>query len=291
MSKVVAMRNGNQEVFGMIMGTLQRTGNHYMAYVPKDMLEVDEDFQRVETRDSNKIKELAKNWDPNQMDPLTVVPHPETGTFSVVDGFGRLSAARILGLTHLECHVILNAPENPLERKQFEANMYLHQADNIEKLKPIQKHKARILTGDRVAILLDNALNYYKCSLVAEKGNRNAGRLGSYTRAYDITKKYGEAGIRFVFDTCKVAGYDMETNGYGADIFKALSKIYAAYGSVETILGVFMRPMKPAVLKAKAIAKYPERSFEIALTLLMQDCVVEALNVQRKYDTTGKLIA
>lgn len=296
MSKVVTMKRetvvtGNQEMFGMIMGTLQRTGNHCMAYVPEGMLDTDADFQRIETRDSNKIKNLVATWDPNQMDPLVVVPHPETGTFSVVDGFGRLTAARILGLTHLECHVITNAPENIFERKQFEAKMYLHQIDNVEKLKPVQMHKARVLTGDKAAMLIDAAMQYYKCSIVSDKGRREPGFIGSYTRTYHIAKVQGEAGLRFVFDTCKLAGYDQEANGYNADVFRSLSKIYGVYGNVESIIGAFMRPMKPSVLKAKAVAKYPERSPEVAITLLLQDRLVEILNVPRKIDKTGRIVA
>lgn len=291
MSKVVVMKTGNQQVFGMIMGTLQRTGNHCMAYIPEDMLDTDEDFQRVETRDSNKIRKLAASWDPNQMDPLTVVPHPETGTFSVVDGFGRLSAARIIGLTHLECHVITNAPENPEERKQFEASIYLHQIDNVEKLKPTQMHKARILTGDKNAILLDSVLKEYKCSIISKSGKREAGCLGSYTRAYNIAKRQGKNGLYFVFNVCKIAGYDLEPNGYSADIFRALSKIYGAYGDVCTTIGAHMRLMKPSILKAKAVAAYPERNPEIAMTLLLQDYLVEALHVHKRIDHTGKIVA
>lgn len=291
MSKVVELKTGNQQVFGMIMGTLQRTGNHCMAYIPEDMLDTDEDFQRVETRDSNKIRKLAASWDPNQMDPLTVVPHPETGTFSVVDGFGRLSAARILGLTHLECHVITNAPEDLGERKQFEANIYLHQIDNVERLKPTQMHNARVLTGDRNAVILDSALKHYKCSIVSEKGARKPGQLGSYTRAYTIARNYGEAGLRFVFEACKIAGYDIESNGYNSNVFTALSRIYGAYGNVLEVVGNYMRTMKPEILKSKSVAKYPERSPEIAVTLFIQDKVIEILKVDRKIDYRGKIVA
>ena len=262
-----------------------------MAYVPEGMLDVDADFQRIETRDSNKIKNLVATWDPNQMDPLVVVPHPETGTFSVVDGFGRLTAARILGLTHLECHVIVNAPENLLERKQFEAKIYLRQVDNIEKLKPSQMHKARVLTGDKPAIILDAALRYYKCSIAKKTGKRLPGYLGSYTRAYDVARLHGEEGLRFVFENCKVAGYDMEPNGYNSGVFRSLGRIYTAYGNIGNTIGEYMRSMKPAILKAKAVAKYPERNPETAITLLFQDHLVEVLHVARKIDQTGKIVA
>lgn len=276
------MNTGNQEVFGMVMGTLQRTGHHSMSYIPVNMLYVDEDFQRIETRDSKKIRSLVATWDPNQMDPLTVVPHPETATFSVVDGLGRMTAAKIKGLTHLECHVITDAPKDIKERKTYEAQIFLRQIDNVEKLKPVQMHKARLLVGDKNAIILEKAFKDYECSIVSEKGSRNPGTLGSYTRAYNIVRQSGEKGIRFVFETCIKAGYNLEPNGYSSAVFRALGNVYKTFGDVSSICSSRMAKMKPQVLKAKALAQYSERSSESAITLFLSDIIVDTLGLEKK---------
>lgn len=291
MSKVVEMK-GNKDVFTTVMDNLRKVGNKSYFCIKVSSLSVDKLYQRIETRSKEKINRMANNWCPAKMDALKVVPHPETFTFSVVDGYGRLMAASILGIDSLECEVLLDAPEDIIERRKYEANIFLDQTKYVETLRPVQMHNARLVVKDDTAVILENIADEYNVKVVAVgHGRRAPGVLGSYAVAYEITKAIGEAGLRFIFEVCKVAGYNFELNGYNSYVFRSLRRIYQAYHCEPKIIGEYMRTMKPTILKAKAVASYPERCADIALTLYLQDYYVGITGVHPVINEKGKIVA
>ena len=76
-------------LFTTIMNNLLVSGSKHLAVIPRELLSVDPAYQRLEEGRSKKIAKPHKEFDHTLMDPLLVVPHPEEGTFSIVDGNGR----------------------------------------------------------------------------------------------------------------------------------------------------------------------------------------------------------
>ena len=111
-------------MYDLVMKNLNATGNKQHAYVPIESLEIDLRYQRDPQLAKGKIKHLVDNWNPYKMDSLRIVPHPETYTFSVVDGGHRLEALKIMGAAGVECEVLLGLSDDPDERLKEEAFIF-----------------------------------------------------------------------------------------------------------------------------------------------------------------------
>lgn len=286
----------NKIAYEAIMNNAQKTKTgRRNAVIPVELLKVDPLYQRVEGRNERKLNKLKGEWDYNLMDALLVVPHPETGDFYVVDGLGRLTVAKEIGLTELDC-VIVPGPKNIKERRKFEAGYFLRQADCTDYIKPVLKHNALVLRGDETACVIEKICKAYKVKIVPKRGKRTAGTLGSYASAYRMLEKDTdrESNLRWVFDAIKFAGYDKDLNGYSAALTEALYSIHKAYGAVTSkAIGEYIRPMSHTTLKARAIAKYPERtgnSGKLAIVLFLQDYIVETYNQRAVFDASGKKV-
>lgn len=285
----------NKTAYNAIINNAQKSNTGRMnAVIPVEMIDVDPAYQRVEGRNIYKLNKLKREWNYNMMDALLVVPHPETYNFFVVDGLGRLTVARELGLEEIDC-VIMFGPENEEERRKFEAEYFLRQADCTDPIKPVLKHNAKVLNGDPVATAINNVCKNNKVKIVTTRGRRNKKELGSYAAAQDVVKRVGEAGLSWTFDVIKAAGYDNESDGYFGALLEALGKIYDGYVSTVSVkdLGEFIKTMSPTTLKAKAIAKYPERASHggmIAITLFLQGWITDNYGETAVYDETGKKV-
>lgn len=283
--------NTNKTLFETTQANTRVVGTKSYAMIARELLSVDEEYQRVESRSEDKIKKLALAWNPNQMDALKVVAHPEECLYSVVDGYGRLRASEIKNIHYLECEII-PAPTDIEERRRFEANIFLKQTEAVEPLKPAQMHKARLILNDPVAQDLDRLLKKYGVEYTAKRGRREEHYLGSYNRAYNTIKVYGKECLEFVFKTIEKAGYNVEPDGYCSYILDSLKKIHVAYPIVSfDVLGNYIRRMRPTTMKAKALATYSDRSNGIAVTLFLQDYITKVYGVEERIDIKGKIIA
>src|SRR5699024_658453 len=105
----------------------------------------------------------------------------------------RLSASQMLAdkYSQLDAIVLTNVPEDKKERQKFEASIFVEQDKDIEIVKPIQKHNARVLLGDQAAITIEKMCERYKITFTAKKGRRHEAVLGSYSDAYDIARIHG----------------------------------------------------------------------------------------------------
>lgn len=283
--------NTNKTLFETTQANTRVVGTKSYAMIARELLSVDEEYQRVESRSEDKIKKLALTWNPNQMDALKVVAHPEECLYSVVDGYGRLRASEIKNIHYLECEII-PAPTDIEERRRFEANIFLKQTEAVEPLKPAQMHKARLILNDPAAQDLNNLFKEYNVEYTTKKGNREEHYLGSYSRAYDTVRVYGKECLEFIFKVIEKAGYSVEPNGYSTYVLDSLKKIHVAYSDVSfDVLGNYLRRMKPATLKAKALAAYSDRSNSIAVTLFLQDYITEVYSMRKRINKKGKIIA
>lgn len=167
-------QKGNSLLFNTVMANTKVVGNKEFASVPVELLFADPDYQRIITRSKEKIYYLAKNWSDNKMDALRVVPHLDEKTFAIVDGYGRYTANSIRNGSSetLPCMFIQGAPNDPEERKKFEAKLFVEQNLEMETLTPVQKHYANLLIGDKAATILENICNEYEVQIVTTKGTR-----------------------------------------------------------------------------------------------------------------------
>lgn len=279
-------------LFNAIMNNLKEVGEKSFASIPTELLFVDERFQRTDTRSKSKIMKLARNWNPSKMDALRVVPHPEEARFSVVDGYGRLTANSIRQVPSeaMESEIIMGAPDDPEERLVFEARIFAEQNNETETLKPIQKHKANLLLGDKAAIMLEDICKEYGVEIISTGGGqRKDHKLGSYASAYSVAKVNGSDCLRYIFDVINKAGYDMEANGFSDAMVRALKNVYVGYQrDGEQLVAQFLRERKPAIFQAEAVAKYPKRAY-IASALYLQDYLV-ANGFDTKFTVNGNKI-
>lgn len=288
MSKIVEMNKGNKEMYNLVMEGVRNVGEKRYVVIPVKLLSADPMYQRIETRNKDKIAKLAREWNPDQMDALKVVAHPESFTYSIVDGYGRWMAATMRGEEYIVCELLVG-PTNIEERQKFEANIFLKQTEAVETLKPAQMHNARLLVGDNVAKDLDDLMTEYGVRYTNTKGMREEHYLGSYTRAYQIVKQYTKSRLKYIFEVIQKAGFDLEPNGYSSYVLDSLKKIYTAYPTINPeFVAKLIRPMTPLTLKAKALGKYPEKNTSIAVTLYLQDKITEAYGVQKKFTSYGK---
>ena len=271
------------------MSNLLISGTKACAVIPRELMSVDPAYQRLETRNHRKIKAMHDNFDHMIMDALLVVPHPEECTFSIVDGYGRFIASEGI-LDKLECVVITSAPEDPDERRCFEASIFTRQSLYTEKVTPLQMHKANLILGEQNAVALQAVLDRHKLSIAEDKGARKPGTIGSYSSAYKIIKAKGKTAYESIISTCCKAGYNLSGDGLCDKIIMSLYKIYSFYGDIglAKVLPI-MRETPPSTLKAEGIAAYPKR-VGLSLALYMQDYLV-SLGEPKQFNERGKKIS
>ncbi len=279
----------NNVLFTTIMNNLLVSGSKHLAVIPRELLSVDPAYQRLEAGRSKKIAKLHKEFDHTLMDPLLVVPHPEEGTFSIVDGNGRCCASEGI-LDALECVVITTAPTDPEERRKYEASIFVRQSNCTEKITKIQQHKAGLVLEDPICTAIQKVVDKYSLSINASRGNQAAGFIASYDDAYTIVKHTGYTGLDTIISTCAAAGYTMETNGLSRCVLRSLYKMYLFYGTfgLKKIVPL-MRETEPDTLRAKGLAAYPER-IGLSLALYMQDYLV-SLGEPRQFNERGRKIS
>ena len=84
----------------------------------------------------------------------------------------------------------MNAPEDPEERRKFEASIFIGQDSEVEQLKPVQKHNARLLLGNTAAIIIQDICDKYDLKFTSKQGKRDGGVLGSYPSTYEIADTF-----------------------------------------------------------------------------------------------------
>lgn len=262
----------------------------YVASIPVELLRVDFAYQRVTTSTPARLKKLANHWREDKLMPMIVIAHPEEYCFYIVDGYHRFTVATtMLQVLYkaLDAIVLTNAPKKPKERQKFEAELFVSQNEEVERITPIQMHKARLLIGDTAATNLQKMLDKYDVSYVATSGQREQAVLGSYETAYAIAKKNGNTCLEFIFSIIDNAGWKTETNGYSKAIMKGIKDIWCAYPSPEnhkqmhTYFSKTLRKTDPKMLIAKSRSKYPERNERQTVALFLADMLIDDLGYER----------
>lgn len=254
------------------------------AVVPLSLCYVDERYQGM--RLHNKLNKLENNWDKRKLAPITLVPHPEEYCFAIVDGQGRSKVAPKKGMDKLHATILMDAPEDPNERLKFEAEYFIGQDSEVENVKPLEKHLARVIIGDEAASILDELLTTYGIKFVATKGNREESILGSYTDTYSIAKVHGKKCLDFIFSIIANAGWNKETNGYATFVMRALREVWIAHpndrSKIHDYLSDEFRQIDPQLFSANSKTKYPKRDHRVSCVLYTEDLICEGLGIEQK---------
>ena len=79
--------------------------------------------------------------------------------------------------------------------------------------------------------------------------------------------------------------------GYATYIMKGLADIYKLYAEdryeTEDLLSEELRGITPAILRSRAVTKYPMLDFRSALSLYLEDIVVDKLGLEQSREVVG----
>lgn len=262
----------------------------YVAAIPVELLKVDFTYQRITTSTPARLKKLANHWREDKLMPIIVVAHLEEYLFYIVDDYHRFTASTTMlqdPYKSLDAIVLTNAPKDPDERQKFEAELFVSQNEEVERITPVQMHNARLLIGDDAAINLQKMLDRYGVSYVATSGQRDQAVLGSYDTAYGIAMRNGNKCLEFIFSVIDNAGWRTESNGYSKAIMKGIKDVWCAYPTPEEhnqmhqYYSSALREVDPKLLIAKSRSRYPERNERQTVALYLADMLIENLGFKK----------
>ena len=274
---------------------MYRDANYSVAVlkIPVDLMEIDTRYQ-TEVRTARDLRYLTNNWNENKLLPLMAVPHWEEGKVYLVDGYGRWIASQIVDkekYKELDVLMIFNAPKKDRERLEFEAELYAFQNRDVAKMKAIQRHGAMIILDDEATKKIEELKKKYGFEYVSAKGKREVSVLGSYSETLSICKIDNGKCAEFIFDICQKAGFDRKQNGYSTYVFRSLKDVYKLYvndrNAIKKYLSKELRVTSPLLLKANAVSKYPILESKTAVSMYLEDLLVENLGLQQSREVVG----
>lgn len=263
-----------------------KIGEKYMANVDISLLSIDPRFQRVDTYTPSKVRRLAVEFDSDKMDILRLSPHDEEEKFSVIDGYHRYMAAKTKGIETLPCEIIMGMPKDPGQRLKREAEIFVSQDKNTERLTPLQKHGANIILGERANVNLQKAIDKHKIKVknLKTRSTKQVGVLTGFADALVIAG-YGERYIDETFRILKEAKWDLMPCGLGARQISAIGKMVKMHECdprVSSLIIEYLRPIDYQMYISRGMSTYPTRKPQEGLIMILEDYVVEH-NVQRVY--------
>ena len=261
--------------------------------IPVELLEIDSRYQTDE-RTGRNLNYLTENWDERKLLPLIGVPHWEEGKVYIVDGYGRWIASQMVDKEKYEdipVLLLLDAPQKEQERLEYEAELYAYQNQQVKDVTAIQRHGAMIVLHDKATETLEKMRKKYGFEYTSNNGQRESGVLGSYTEVLRLCNIDNGKCAQFVFDICRDAGFDRKANGYASYMIRSLRDVYKLYSKdrakIKKFLVNILRKTTPVLLKSQAVSKYPVLDFRTAVSLYVEDMVVEEFNLKQSREISG----
>lgn len=283
-----AISKAHRDDYELVMENANQIGNKKFAYIPLKLLFADSRFQRLHKKGGVKVRRLIDKWINAKCDPLRVSPHNDECMFSIIDGYHRFLAAYALGMKRIVCE-ILEVPEDPVERLKFEATLFATQNDELDKLSPVEKHKANLIIGSGEHIILESLLKKYNIPLKANSrgGKVKSGYLAGYTDALAIAKVHGEDTLDRVFAILCESRWNIAKHGFCSHVFRAIKNVLILHPNysdqiVEEAIKMF-KPISPAQFLAESMAAYPRRMNAERTTLYLEDYLCDAIGMERVY--------
>lgn len=261
--------------------------------IPVELMEIDPRYQ-TEERTERDLQYLVKNWDERKLMTLIGVPHWEEGKVYIVDGYGRWIASQMVDkkkYKDLKVQMLLNAPKDPDERLAFEAEIYAYQNKDVKNLTPIQKHGAMMILHDPATETIEYLKSVYGFEYSNKKGNRESSVLGSYAATLNLCRLDDGRCAKYIFDVCRMAGFDRKPNGYATYVMRGLRDMYKLYAEnrfdTKMLFAKQLREITPTILRSRAVTKYPMLEMRTAVSLYLEDIVVENLGLEQSRKVAG----
>lgn len=281
------------ELKGLLTSARNSGLSRVILKIPVKLLAIDTRYQ-TSLRTDRSAYYLINNWDERKLLPLVGVPHYDEGIVAVTDGQCRTKASQVIDpekYEYMEVLLLLDAPEDPEERLKFEAELFVNQNKNVAKVTSLQKHYARKIIGDSAVNIMDELKEIYKFEYVNGQGQRAGGVLGSYDETYAIAKVKGKDCLKYIFEIAKNSAFNRKKDGYSTYMMRALKDMWTYYpeNREETLsfLSKYLRKFDPVKFKADAVSKYKLLDFKIAVSLHMEDLIVENFNLNHARETDG----
>ena len=171
------------------------------------------------------------------------------------------------------------------------ATLYAFQNKDIARMTGIQKHGAMLCIHDPAAEILEKLKSKYGFEYKSTPGQRDAAIIGSYDSTLELCKIDNGKCAEFIFDICTKSGFDRKTNGYSRRIMRALRDVYKLYANdrdkTKKLLSRYLRKIDPIHLKAEAVSKYCMLDTDAAVSLYIEDLVVDNLGLQQSRTVSG----
>ncbi len=285
-------------LYEMVKVNMQKIGDKYYASIPTDCMDIDEGYQRVDTLNPEKVKDLITKWNKEKMDTLLVSDHEEEKRFYIIDGVHRFLAAKENGVENLECEIRFYSG-TPEERRIKEADAFYKQQEGVDPMSPINQHKAKVLCGIQAYVDLDEVIkntNGIQFKTNANRGRQPKGTLTGYSEAAKISEAYGKNFLQDVVDILIEAKWNIVGTGLGNHSFRMVRNVLAAHGSnplVKAELARVLRGWDPVKFRAVAQGYYVNRKPSNANALYLEDLVCNNLGIERLIDKNveGRYIA
>ena len=246
------------------MASQNKVGSKIMAQVPLYMIAIDNSYQRTETFSKRKGEEIALNFIEEAYDPIKL--NLRNGIFYCPAGQHRIYAHIKMGRQFITAELF----SVPYEQ---EVHIYLSQDDNRSKLTPYDRYKAGLAARRWEDIQLHNICEKYNISISSQ---RNGSSLSSISTAKRIIDTYGASGLEWICSVLQDCDWTSEKKGLDSRIFRALKNVYKKTNgsdkAKEDITHYFIGK-SPTQFFGAAIAAYPERDVERALTNFLLDIV------------------
>ena len=282
-----------EELRGLLTMARSQGLTRVILKMPVRLFAVDTRYQ-TEIRTNRYLGYLTSNWDERKLLPVLAVPHDEEGILAIVDGYGRTKASQIVNpkeYEYLECMVLLDAPTEQESRLKYEAELFTYQNRNVSKVSDIQKQGGLRCMEDKTIKILDELQKEYNFKYISTQGIRDVGVLGSYTEAYSICRVKGKECMTYILEIIRRSAFDRKANGYATYMMRALRDIWVYYKKnreeIMEFLSNYLREYTPVLFKAEAVSRYKMLDQKTAVSLYMEDLIVEQFDFNHVRETDG----
>lgn len=169
----------------------------FQAWIPVSLIETEVPYQRP--LNPQRVKEIIKKFDNAKVGSKLVNYRPDEDKFYLMDGKHTITALKAVGKEYLPCHVFI---DEPYER---EAQIFAEQYDDCVKVNTKDTFHANCEAKEESHMIILQVLNDFGVELVS--GNVGLRKVRSVQKLKAIMKKYGEDGLRFVFQLIEDAGW------------------------------------------------------------------------------------
>lgn len=150
-------------------------------------LVVDERYQRpLRDQGRRNVQRIANEFKWTHFAPVIVAPI-EGGSYAIVDGQHRTTAAKIIGIESVPCQVIYASAET-------QAAAFAAINGNVTKISPMQLHHAAVAAGDPSAMLLAQACDVAEVELLRYPIQRSLQKAGQTMAVAAAQACFGQYG-------------------------------------------------------------------------------------------------